>query len=374
MYVASVAPKTDFAPTALESSREALAVALGAFVLAGALAVLVARRVSAPVTTLVRASEEIGRGDLDVSVSLGRIDEFRKLSTAFHHMLASLRESVRVKASLLLAREIQRRLLPPGPPLLPGYDAAGFSASCDETGGDYYDFVVPDPATPSKLIVVLGDMMGHGLPSALMMASARGALRGLVRTETEPARLLTHLNDLLFRDTDGRRFMTMCLITFDLASCDLTWASAGHDPPIIYEPAGRRFHEPQGGDLPLGVQEGVRYLDYRFADTCAGQVLFVGSDGVWETQSPDGEQFGKGRVKAILKAHAGRSAEEIRTELLWALDQFRAGGATRDDVTFVIIRLLPQPALLRKVSRPSEKVMAVPGEAGEMKDVPELTS
>jgi sigma-B regulation protein RsbU (phosphoserine phosphatase) len=357
MYVAAIAPKSDFAPSAWDSSRHAFLVVLIAFIGAGLLAYLVARRFSAPVSALVKAAEQIGTGDLEVSVSLGPIHEFRKLSAAFHAMLANLRDSVRVRTSLALTREIQRRLLPLAPPRVHGYDVAGYSAYCDETGGDYYDYLVLPkahaPGEPGTLILVLGDMMGHGLPAALLMAGARGALRSAVKTCSTPADLLTHLNDVFFRDTDGQRFMTMCLVAFDLERCEVKWASAGHDPPLIYDPAERLFHEPEGGDVPLGVMEHVAYVDYGYDRTCAGQILCLGSDGVWETYSPAREQFGKERLKALLQAHAHRTAEEIKTEVLFALDEFRGGNPVGDDVTFIILKFLPQPALLQRQAEES---------------------
>lgn len=366
MFVAALAPKSDFAPSAWDSSKHAFFVVLAAFLGAGVLAYFVARRFSAPVTALVKATEQIGTGDLEVAVSLGPIHEFRKLSKAFHLMLSNLRDSVRARASLTLAREIQRRLLPLGPPRIQGYDIAGYNASCDETGGDYYDFLHLQNAHPEKpgtLILVLGDMMGHGLPSALLMAGARGALRSAIHTCATPGALLSHLNDVFFRDTDGQRFMTMCLVAFDLERCEVKWASAGHDPPIIFDPADRQFHEPEGGDVPLGVLEHVTYEDYAYDDSCAGQILFLGSDGVWETYSVAGEQFGKERLKAILAAHAHRTAEEIKTEVLFALEQFRGTAGTRDDVTFIILKFLPQPALLRRAQRAADQQQHTPSTA-----------
>jgi serine phosphatase RsbU (regulator of sigma subunit) len=345
MYVATVAPRTDFAPTSWESSKAAILITLLAFAGAGILAIIIGRRISRPVTALVRASEEIGAGDLDITVKLGPIREFKKLSVAFNKMLANLRESVHARTSLHLAREIQHRLLPLAPPRVAGFDIAGFSASCDETGGDYYDFIVhARPDGTRKLIVALGDMMGHGLPSALFMAGARGALRSsLAFRSGSPGQLLTHLNGVFYRDTEGKRFMTMCLVSFDAERGELIWASAGHDPPLIYDSVENRFHAPEGGDLPLGVVDLVEYEDYRFDGMRAGQIMFLGSDGVWETRRADGEQFGLERLRTTLEINAHRSADEIKAAVLRAVEMFRGGAPVRDDITFVVIRTVPLP-------------------------------
>jgi len=201
-----------------------------------------------------------------------------------------------------------------------------------------------------------------------MMAGARGALRSAMRTSSTPAALLTHLNDVFYRDTDGKCFMTMCVAAFDLERCQLQWASAGHDPPIIYDPESRSFHDPEGGDLPLGIEPHVDYLDYPFTNACAGQILFLGSDGVWETAAASGEQFGKDRLKTILATHAHRTAEEIKTEILFALELFRGTAPIRDDITFIILKLLPQPALLRRTAEIPAAAAEIPGRAVETRD------
>jgi serine phosphatase RsbU (regulator of sigma subunit) len=359
MYVASVAPKSDFAPSVWESSRWAFLIALGAFLAAGLLAYVVAGRISEPITTLLGASERIGKGDLEVAISLGSIREFRRLSGALQAMLSNLREFVRVKSSLMLAREIQRSLLPAAAPEIEGYDIAGYNASCDETGGDYYDFLITEEQGSPALVVALGDMMGHGLPAALLMASARGALRSALKKHHDPAALLTHLNDVFFHDTSGERFMTMCLAIIDLERCAVTWSSAGHDPPILYNPGERRFDEPEGGDLPLGITEQVLYLDYRFTGTCAGQVMFIGSDGVWEAASPGGERFGKERLKAVLALHGEKPAEEIKRQLLESLENFRESMPIHDDVTFIVIKLAGSRARNREGAREEDSPVGI---------------
>ncbi|HVT82199.1 MAG TPA: SpoIIE family protein phosphatase [Phycisphaerae bacterium] len=346
MYVATVAPKTDFAATPWESSKYAFSIVLAAFALAAGLAIVIAKRISNPITTLVQASERIGKGDLDVPISLGPIREFRKLAAALKAMLVNLRESVRVRDSLHLAQVIQRRLLPVSAPNIPGFDIAGFSESCDETGGDYFDFLIPDPAnSPASFILALGDMMGHGLPSALMMAGVRGGLRSALAARSTPAALLIHMNRIFFRDTEGCQFMTMCLASFDLTRGELLWASAGHEAPLIYDPELDQFHEPEGGDVPLGVLEHVHYIDYCFSSLRPGQLLFIGSDGVWETSSPDRRhQFGKERLKDLLAEYSDRPVDEIKARLVDALAAFRGTGPVRDDITFILLKILPVPA------------------------------
>ncbi len=339
-YVATVAPKYDFAPSAWQSSRFAILAATTALLIAMGAALILANRISAPLMALVRASERIGAGDLDVKFQLGSLYEFQHLSDALHAMLVNLRDWVRVRASINLAMEVQRRLLPAAAPRVAGFDIAGYSAYCDETGGDYYDFVLVDPLDPHRLVVVLGDVMGHGLPSALLMAGARGILRSGVSAHALPGSLLAHINKLLCRDTEGEGFMTMCVASFDLSTATCTWASAGHDPPIVLDAASNDFRELDGGGIPLGLYEDEEFSNYQFGPVTAGQVIVIGSDGVWETGSPNGDQFGKDRLKQIMATYAALSAEEIKNALIAALKDFRGNAPVRDDVTFVILKIV----------------------------------
>ena len=339
-FVAAVAPAKDFGPTAWQASRGAILIAI-ATALAGAIAaVFLAHRISRPLLSLVAASERIGDGNFDVDVHLGPLHEFQHLATALRAMLVNLKDWARVRLSLQLATEIQRSLLPLGPPKVPGFDIAGYSNYCDETGGDYYDFIIIDRSGPERFMVALGDVMGHGLPSALLMAGARGILRSCVSSFSAPGALLTHMNRLLFHDTSGRRFMTMCLTDFDLRKSNAVWASAGHDPPIIFDTQIRAFIELEGGDIPLGVSDDVEYGNYPLGRLSENLVIFIGSDGVWETFSSTGQQFGKDRVKQLLSEHADCSADELKNHLLNALTDFRGQTPIKDDVTFVLIKTL----------------------------------
>ncbi len=339
-YVAAVAPAKDFGPSAWQASRGAILIAIATSIAGAIAAVFLAHRISRPLLSLVAASERIGDGNFDVDVHLGPLYEFQHLATALRAMLVNLKDWARVRLSLQLATEIQRSLLPLGPPKVPGFDIAGYSNYCDETGGDYYDFIIIDRSGPERFMVALGDVMGHGLPSALLMAGARGILRSSVSSFSAPGALLTHMNRLLFHDTSGRRFMTMCLTDFDLRKSAAVWASAGHDPPIIFDTLLRAFIELEGGDIPLGVAADVEYGNYPLGRLSENLIIFIGSDGVWETFSAAGEQFGKDRVKKLLAEHADCSADELKNHLLNALTDFRGQTPIKDDVTFVLIKTI----------------------------------
>src|SRR5204862_7586156 len=185
------------------------------------------------VLALIGFMGRVGAGDLDARADLGGSREFRDLSDALNRMIGDLRDRLRLRHSLLVAMEVQQRLLPPGPPRVPGLEVAGHSTYCDETGGDYYDFLVLDEAAPGRLLVALGDVMGHGVAAALVMAGARAVLRDRAGAAGSLAELLGRLNQMLAADLGGERFMTMHLSVVDVRTATFRWASAGHDPALI---------------------------------------------------------------------------------------------------------------------------------------------
>jgi phosphoserine phosphatase RsbU/P len=337
-WVATVAPLSDFAPSPWQFARVPGLITLAALLVAVVIASLLARRISTPLTTLVGASEIIGRGDLNVTFSLGPLYEFQQLNAALHQMLANLRDWVRLRASLNLAMEIQRRVLPNAPPAVPGFDLAGYCAYNEQAGGHYYDFVVVDRTNPQRFIVALGDVMGHGLPSAVLMAGVRSILRNTLSARIAPGTLLTRMNSLLFQDHAGQRSMAMCLACFDASYAGCIWASAGHAPPIVFDSVDRIFQELEGGDVPLGTKDDTEYGNYQFGPLAKHMIIFIGSRSVWENQSPAGEPFGRDRLKKVIADNAGESAEEIKHAILLSIAKFGGTNPAPHDITFVIIK------------------------------------
>src|SRR6516165_6108870 len=175
--VGAVAPASDFLADVWRSQRMALVAATGALLVAVLLAALMARSVSTPVLKLIEFMNRVGGGDLEAKAAFGGSTEFRRLADALNRMIADLRDRLRLRHSLDLAMQVQQRLLPAKAPVIRGLEVAGHSAYCDETGGDYYDFLVLDRAAADAVLIALGDVMGHGVAAALVMAGVRAVLR-----------------------------------------------------------------------------------------------------------------------------------------------------------------------------------------------------
>lgn len=327
----------------LEETRHRQATMLVILLLMGlavvGLALAASRKVTRPARELANAAHRLAEGDYDARAEVRGRDELAQLSEVFNQIGPQLRERERIKHSLTVAMEVQRNLLPSTTPSLQGLDIAGHSTYCDETGGDYYDYLDIVGLDGHGVAVVVGDVMGHGVAAAMLMATARGILRSRCTTPGSLADLLNHLNQLLVHDTGGKRFMTMMLMTIDSEHMALRFASAGHDPPFIYDPASDRFHELDHSGLPLGIVAEERYEEAMIDGLSPGTLLLTATDGVWEMKGRDGGMFGKDRVKQLLRAHHAKPAADIERELCEALSAYRGDGTPDDDVTFVVVKL-----------------------------------
>ena len=146
------------------------------------------------------------------------------------------------------------------------------------------------------------------------------------------------VNRDLCQDTMGTgRFMTLFYVEIDPAARSLRWARAGHDPAMLYDPGADAFAELGGKGMPLGILDDADFEDMRRGGLPAGSVLVVGSDGIWETRSPDGEMFGKERLAQVVRQTAENGAAAVVAAVAQALDDFRGAAPQEDDVTLVVV-------------------------------------
>jgi len=304
-----------------------------------ALARVGSRTVTRPVRRLAGAAQRIAAGELDTRVEVRSRDELGELAQAFNDMVPHLQDRMKLRQSLSLAMEVQQHLLPAGPPRVEGLEIAGRSIYCDETGGDYYDFLDLSALGPHELGIAVGDVTGHGIAAALLMTSARALLRSHAGDAGTLADLMRDINRHLSADVPAGRFMTLYYMVIDGRRRTVRWANAGHDPPILYDPAADAFGELAGGNLPLGIMETEAYEEFRRDHLAPGQVLVVGTDGIWETHDPAGREFGKDALREIIRRHATEPAEAIGQAITAALESFRNGSPQEDDVTLVVVKV-----------------------------------
>lgn len=330
----------DYALTTTRRQQDALLlIACLVAVGVGALAFAAARAVTGPIETLERAVGAVAEGDFSTRVDIRTGDELEALGESFNAMIPRLEAHTRVQESLALAREVQQQLLPLAAPVFDGLDVAGASRYCDETGGDYYDFLDLREVGRNTLGAVIGDVSGHGIAAALLMATARALLHGAAGSAAvTPAAMIADLNRLLAADVRPGHFLTLFALFVDLDAREFSWSSAGHDAALWRQAETGQVLELAGDDIPLGIDRSWQFHPSRRASFAAGDVVMLSTDGLWETQSPAGERFGKPRLRELLREHHDVPAAELARLVLREVARFRGGLPQRDDMTVVILR------------------------------------
>ncbi|MFC1814488.1 SpoIIE family protein phosphatase [Thermodesulfobacteriota bacterium] len=310
----------------------------GIILLVVILAFSFSRTVTKPIQALAAGAKRLAAGQFDSRVDIRSRDEFGDMGAVFNNVGPQLKERYQMRHSLTLAKEVQQNLLPQAAPIISGLDIAGESIYCDETGGDYYDFMNIEDA-PGKISIVVGDVSDHGIPSALLMTTARAFLRQRSALPGSIQGIVTDVNFHLARDVEeSGRFMTLFYCNIDLSNYTICWVCAGHDPAIFFDPVKGTFHKLAGKGLPLGVFDNTAYQESR-QDIAPGQVIVIGTDGIWETVGSDGEMFGKERLRQVVRSHADESAKEIIKAVIASVNQFCAPRKPDDDLTLVIVKI-----------------------------------
>jgi len=187
----------------------------------------------------------------------------------------------------------------------------------------------------------VGDVTGHGVGSAMLMASARAILRSHATLHgNNLAELFDVLNVRLVRDTGDARFMTMFYGVLDGTTQTLSWVSGGHDPAHWVHAETGEIEELTNTGMALGVIEETDYEQAGPIPLARGDVVVIGTDGIWEAHNAAHESFGKERLREILSRNRGRSAREIYEAVVEAVQAFEVGSEQEDDITLVVIKAL----------------------------------
>jgi phosphoserine phosphatase RsbU/P len=300
---------------------------------------LVGKSILNPIKEMMRLVYKVRDGNFHQKVQVVSNDELGVLGDGMNEMTDGLIERDRMRQSLYLAKEVQQALLPRRAPRVKGLDIAATSVYCDETGGDYYDFLGQYDA--GKIQVVLGDVSGHGVSSALLMATARAFLRQRAAWPGSMSNMVADVNRQLAGDVEeSGGFMTLFYLVIDAKSKKLSWVRAGHDPGIFYDPAADSFQELRGSGMALGVRTEARFEENEKKNLSPNQVIILGTDGIWEARNPSGEMFGKQPLYQIIRQNSAAGAKEILAACLGRLRQFAGGRPPEDDVTLIVIKLV----------------------------------
>jgi serine phosphatase RsbU (regulator of sigma subunit) len=236
-----------------------------------------------------------------------------------------------------VAREIQQHLFPKAAPAVAGFDLAGVSCAAEATGGDYFDYLT---MVHDRLGVAVGDVTGHGIGPALLMAETRAYLRILARNRGDVGEILTRANRVLAEDVGYERFVTVLLVSLDPQDRVLTYGSAGHPAGYLLDASGQVKMELKRTGIPLGIKPDTVYPPGKEIHLSSGDLVLLLTDGIDEAMSPDQSIFGIERALAITRANASKGAREIVEALFEGVRKFSQDTPQLDDATAVVIKVL----------------------------------
>jgi serine phosphatase RsbU (regulator of sigma subunit)/anti-sigma regulatory factor (Ser/Thr protein kinase) len=293
----------------------------------------------------------ISQGELVGTINLGRRLSDQPYSTDDRKLLAGLASQVapairlaqlvaeqqaeaeereRIAHELEVAALIQQTLLPKTLPEIPGWEIDAYYRPAQAVGGDFYDFV---PLEDGRYVILIGDVTGHGVPAALVMASCRSILRSATQQHSDPGAILATTNEALIVDIPPNMFVTCLCAVLDPDTSTLQFSNAGHNLP--YASSSDGVTELRATGMPLGLMPDMQY-DVVEATIEPGTALLLSSDGLTEAHNPEREMYGFGRLRELLE-HSYSDTDLLKS-ILTDLDRFSQGVEQEDDVTLVVVR------------------------------------
>jgi sigma-B regulation protein RsbU (phosphoserine phosphatase) len=242
-------------------------------------------------------------------------------------------EKKRLEGQLEVARQVQLELLPASDPKLEGFDICAYNYPTEEVSGDYYDWV---RIYEDQIGMVIADVSGKGVPAALLMAFLRASLRAATHIGYSPHISMAKVNFLLWESIERNQFVTAFYGVLDASNKTLAYANAGHNPPLLMDSDGTARFIERGG-LPLGMFRDTRYYEY-YLPLEPGQILVLYTDGVTEATNEEGQEYGRERVEAMVRAGRHLTAKELIDFIYDDVLKWTGGRGATDDITFFIIK------------------------------------
>jgi sigma-B regulation protein RsbU (phosphoserine phosphatase) len=287
--------------------------------------VAIARRDESPVGLLLVGRPQ-GRTDYND-------DERRFLAAVAEQVTVAIGRSMQREAEgeLEKARQIQRSLLPGALPEVAGLEVAARWEPAREVSGDYYDVIRLDDR---RLLVCIGDVVGKGLPAALLMSTLQAAVKAVAATTDSPSRLCEQVRAVVRGSLSGGTFVTFFCAVVDRGSMIVTSTNAGHNPPILVRPSGDVVRLEHGGPaMARLLSAGYGHEEHRL-DVGSRLVLFT--DGATEAMSPSGDMFGDEQFEALARELVGSTVTEAERGLA-ATVVAHARGVLQDDLTLIVV-------------------------------------
>jgi sigma-B regulation protein RsbU (phosphoserine phosphatase) len=293
-----------------------------------------------PFRDIIRVLKAVRNGRFDQKVQVTSNDEIGYTGDVINEMTEGLKERDHMRHSLELAKEVQQNFMPREVPKIADLDIAGQSIYCERTGGDYFDYLQTEDSDEQTIGLVVGDVSGHGIPSALLMAAVRSSLRQRSLQSGTIGQIISDVNRQLTDDVqESGRFMTLFYSEIDPRRRIIRWVRAGHDPALLYHPQTDAFEKLKGSGLALGVDQERDYIENVKENLKTGQILIMCTDGVWEAHNPAGDMFGKDALYEVIRQNSNSTADNILAAVVSAVKNFQDGMPAEDDITMVVAKM-----------------------------------
>ena len=243
-------------------------------------------------------------------------------------------EKQKMEDELLIAKQIQRGLLPAALPAIGNCAIAAENISSKQVGGDYYDVIALDG---ERFLIAIGDVSGKGAPASLLMANLQATIRALVPLGLPLSELTALVNNLLCENTGGERFITFFWGILEVSSGTFRYVSAGHNPPILFHREGSHELLEKGG-LILGILKTTAPYEEGTVTLKEGDLLVLYTDGVSESMSSQGEEWGEGKLISLVRSHLSDSPEESIERIVGAVKEHSRNAPQSDDITLVVLK------------------------------------
>jgi len=245
----------------------------------------------------------------------------------------------RMEEELAIGRRIQLSLLPRDCPTLPGYEfAAGYRAA-REVGGDLYDFII-QPGQTERIHIVIADVTGKGVPAALYMAVSRTLLHTSALDGSDPSHALQRANHFIREDATSPLFLSAFYAVLDTDTHCLTYANAGHNPPIWLQQSAGEMELLQARGIVLGAFDGF-IPEEKMCFLQPGDYVVFFTDGITEARNVHGQFFDDERLEALVSGRQWAGAQELLEAIFAAVNEFAAGAPQADDYTVIVLRREP---------------------------------
>jgi serine phosphatase RsbU (regulator of sigma subunit) len=311
------------------------------YAIAALFAMVLIFSISRAVNRIEKGTRAVERGDFSYRIKMKRHNQLGAMAQSFDSMTASIAsllstvsEKERLQSEIEIAATIQRNLLPKEGPKFRGVSFSAHFEPTTSIGGDYYDVFNLDK---SRLAVAIGDVSGHGLSTGLVMAMVKAAITTLVEEGADETSLFKRLNELVYRSTERRAFMTLAFTIFDLERGTIRHTNAGHLYPYLLRNDMSAPISIECPSLPLGVREHMSTRTVEVPLQEGDSIVYL-SDGIVEAQDENGDPLGFDQLEGLLGAHVDRTPSALRDTILEAVARHSGTRPADDDRTVMVLR------------------------------------